>query len=232
MAETSFIDTYSALDARMKVVDVIANNLANANTTGFKRDFGHIFQNEVGFDAATHIDLAPGEIVATGNALDVALDGPGFFVVDTPNGPRFTRAGNFGLNAAGDIVTKDGMRVMSTSDGPITVGEGKVEVRDGGVVTVDGNEIATMKVVTLADVTKIEKEGFARFVWKGAPNGVQAVSDAPVRSGFIERSNVNAIDEMIHLMTAYREFEAVQRSLKTLMTDMNSKLIQELGRLS
>src|SRR6185436_20457669 len=107
MAETSFIDTYSALEARMKGVDAVANNLANANTTGFKRDFGHIFQNEVGFDAATHIDLAPGELIATGNELDVALNGPGFFVVDTPNGMRYTRAGNFALNAAGEIVTKD-----------------------------------------------------------------------------------------------------------------------------
>src|SRR5678810_91232 len=95
---------------------------------------------------------------------------------------RYTRAGNFALNAAGEIVTKDGMRVMSTSDGPITVGEGKVEIRDGGVVSVDGNEVATMKVVTLGDTNKIEKEGFSRFIWKGEPNGVQAVTDAPVKS--------------------------------------------------
>src|SRR5881396_884049 len=95
----SFIDAYSAPDARMKIVDVIANNLANANTTGFKRDFSHIFEQESGVAAGTQIDLSPGDIVSTNNELDAALNGPGFFVVDTPNGRRYTRSGNFTLNS-------------------------------------------------------------------------------------------------------------------------------------
>src|SRR5262249_5494026 len=140
--------------------------------------------------------------------------------------------GNFALNSAGEIVTKDGLRVLSTSDSPIAVGEGKVEIRDGGVVTVDGNEVGSFKVVTFDDISKLEKEGLTRLVWKGAANGAQAVPDPQVKGGFLERSNVKAIDEMVHLMTAYREFEAVQRSLRTMTTDMNSKLIQELGKLS
>jgi flagellar basal-body rod protein FlgF len=227
-----FIDTYSAMDARLKLIDAYANNLANANTTGFKRDFGRILQNEVGFEAGTQVDITPGDIMSTGNELDAALNGPGFFVIDTPNGPRYTRSGNFALNTSGELVTKDGLKVLSTSDSPISIGEGKVEIRDGGIVTLDGNEVGTLKVVTFNDVTKIQKEGVSRFVWNGALNGVQAVSDPPVRGGYLERSNVNAIDEMMHLMTAYREFESCQRALKTLMTDMNAKLVQELGKLS
>ena len=82
------------------------------------------------------------------------------------------------------------------------------------------------------DPAKIEKEGQTRFAWRGASNAVQTVSDPPVQGGVLERANVNAIDEMVHLMSAYREFEAVQRSLKTMMSDMNSKLISEFGRLS
>lgn len=227
-----FIDTYSALDARMKAIDAYANNLANANTTGFKRDFATILQSDVGFEAGTQVDITPGDIASTGSELDAALNGPGFFVLDTPNGPRYTRAGNFALNKAGELVTKDGLKVMSTSNSPISVGEGKVEIRDGGVVTVDGNEVGTLRVVSFNDVTKLQKEGLARFVWNGAPGGVQNVSDPAVRGGYLERSNVNAIDEMIHLMTAYREFESCQRALKTMMTDLNSKLVQELGKLS
>ncbi len=226
------ISTYSAMDARMKLVDMYSNNLANAGTTGFKRDFGTILQNEIGFEAGTRVDLTPGDIVSTGNELDAAINGPGFFVIDTPNGPRYTRAGNFALNAAGELVTKDGQKVLSTSDSPISIGEGKVEIRDGGVVTVDGNEVATLKVVTFNDANKIEKEGVARFVWRGSPNGVQTVSDPPVRGGYLERSNVNAIDEMVHLITAYREFESVQRSLRTMVTDMTGKLVEEFGKLS
>jgi flagellar basal-body rod protein FlgF len=103
----SFIDAYSALDARMKMVDVITNNLANANTTGFKRDFGTILQNESGTDTTTRIDLSSGDLMSTGNPLDVAITGSGLFAVETPGGPRYTRAGNFALNASGELVTKE-----------------------------------------------------------------------------------------------------------------------------
>jgi len=121
--------------------------------------------------------------------------------------------------------------VLSTSGSSIVVGEGEVEIRDGGIVTVDGNEVATLKVVNFANPAMLMKEGLSRFAWNGSASGVQNVSDPPVKGGYLERSNVNAIDEMVHLMSTYREFEVVQRTLKTLMTDMNSKLIQELGKL-
>ena len=228
---SSFIDTYTAMDARLKLVDVIANNLANANTTGFKRDFGQILEKEFGSEAATQVDVSPGEVISTGNELDAALSGPGFFVVETSNGERYTRAGNFSLSGNGELVTKEGLRVLSTSNSPISIGEGKVEIHDGGVVMVDGNEIATLKVVTFNDITKLQKEGMSRFVWRGAPGGVQVVSDPELRGGYLERSNVSAIDEMVHLMSAYREFEAVQRALRTLMNEMDGRMIQESGRL-
>src|ERR1041385_462306 len=97
----AFIDAYSALDARMKIVDVITNNLANANTIGFKRDFGTILEGETGFDVGTHMALSSGDLVATGNNLDAAINGEGFFAIETPSGERYTRAGSFGINAAG-----------------------------------------------------------------------------------------------------------------------------------
>ncbi len=226
-----FIDTYSGLEARTKIVDAITNNLANANTAGFKRDFGFILENETRIDAATQVDLAPGDLVPTANPLDAAINGPGFFALETPSGVRYTRSGNFGVNAAGELVNKDSLKVLSTSGSSIVVGEGEVEIRDGGIVTVDGNEVATLKVVNFANPAMLMKEGLSRFAWNGSASGVQNVSDPPVKGGYLERSNVNAIDEMVHLMSTYREFEVVQRTLKTLMTDMNSKLIQELGKL-
>lgn len=216
----------------MKVVDVITNNLANANTTGFKRDFAHILQGESGFDVGTQVDLSPGDMVMTGNGLDVAINGPGFFQIQTPDGIRYTRNGSFTLNANGELVTKDGMSVLNSSGSTISLGRGKVAVQDGGVVTVDGNEAATLKIVTFNDPRKLQKEGLYRLNWAGSQDGVQDVPAPRVTSGALERSNVNAVDEMIHLMSAYREFEAVQKTLKTLMTDMNGKLTQELGRLS
>src|SRR5262249_34579497 len=156
---------------------------------------------------------------------------PGFFEIQTPNGVRYTRNGSFSLDANGELMTKDGMPVLNSSDSTISVGRGKVGIQDGGVVTVDGNEVATLKIVTFNDASKLQKEGLYRIAWNGDASGVQDVPAPQVTSGALERSNVNAIDEMIHLMSAYREFEAVQKTLKTLMTDMNGKLTQELGRL-
>ena len=215
----------------MKVVDVITNNLANANTTGFKRDFASILQVDSGVDVGTRVDLSPGDMMTTGNNLDVAINGPGFFEIQTPNGLRYTRNGSFNLNANGELMTKDGMPVLSSNGSTINVGRGKVSIQEGGVVTVDGNETATLKIVTFSDPSKLQKEGLNRVNYNGDATGVQDVPAPQVTSGALERSNVNAIDEMIHLMSAYREFEAVQRTLKTLMTDMNGKLTQELGRL-
>jgi flagellar basal-body rod protein FlgF len=227
------IDTYSALEARMKIVDVITNNLANVNTTGFKRDFGHILQNETGFDIGTRVDLSTGDVLSTGNDLDVAINGPGFFAIQTPNGGvRYTRNGSFSLNAGGELVTKDGLPVLNSSGATINIGHGKVAIQDSGIVTVDGNEVATLKIANFNDPVKLQKEGLSRFVWNGTPDSVQDVADPHLKSNALERSNVNAMDEMVHLMSAYREFEAVQRTLKTLMTDMNSKLVQELGKLT
>jgi flagellar basal-body rod protein FlgG len=228
----AFIDAYSALQARMKVVDVIANNLANANTTGFKRDFAHIFLGETGFETGTLVDVSPGDLVFTGNELDAAINGPGFFAIQTPAGVRYTRNGSFSLNADGELVTRDGMPVLNKSGATINVGHGKVALQDGGIVTVDGNEVATLKIVNVSDPRKLEKEGSSRLNWTGSPEEIQDVPDPHLKGESLERSNVNAIDEMIHLMSAYREFEAVQKSLRTLMTDMNGKLVQELGKLS
>jgi flagellar basal body rod protein FlgG len=227
-----FVNAYSALDARIKVLDIVANNLANSQTTGFKRDFGRMLQIENGYDVGTHIDMTEGELVNTGNDLDVAIDGAGFFTLQTDSGIRYTRAGSFVLNSHGELVTKDGAKVLSNDGRPISVSEGTLAVRDGGVVTVDGNEVATLKVSTFPDLSKLQKEGLYRFQWNGTPDEVQTVPEAHVKGGYLERSNVNPVTEMVHLMSAYREFETVQRTVKTLVTDMNGKLIQELGKLS
>jgi flagellar basal-body rod protein FlgF len=228
----AFISAYSALDARLKIVDVIANNLANAETTGFKRDFGQILEAENGFDVGTTVDLKPGDLVATHNGLDVAIAGSGFFEIQTPQGVRYTRAGTFAISSDGDLVTKDGMPILSTGGAPIQVGDAAVNISDNGIVMADGAEVGTLKLVQFKTTQGLEKEGLSRFKWSGAPSDVEEVPEPRVKSGHLEKSNVSSINEMIHLMTAYRDFESVQRTIKTLMTDMNSKLVSELGKLS
>jgi flagellar basal-body rod protein FlgG len=229
---SDFLLAYSAVEAKMKVIDVVANNLANSQTSGFKKDFSHVFATEEGFEVGTAVDLTPGDMLATENSLDIAISGAGFFAIQTPAGVRYTRAGNFAVDQDGDLATKDGMKVLSDSDSPINVGQGLASFTDSGAVVVNGAEAGRVKIVTFEDSLALEKEGSSRFKWNGDPAAIEEVADARIKVGHLEQSNVSPVDEMVHLMSAYREFEAVQRTLKTLMTDMNSKLIQELGRLS
>jgi flagellar basal-body rod protein FlgG len=223
---------YPALNLQMNVIDNIANNLANAQTTGFKRQFERVLQTETDLRLETQVDLSPGDISATGNDLDIAIDGPGFFAIQTPAGVRYTRAGSFEVTADGDLVTKDGMNVLSSSGSPINVSGNTIAIQDGGAVTVDGSEVATLRIVDFSNPAQLEKEGAYRFVWKGGEQNVLAVPEPRVKSGYLERSNVNAVQEMIRLISAYREFEAIQRTVTTVNGNMTSQLIQDLGQLS
>ena len=230
-------NAYYGLDSRMKIIEVITNNLANSETIGFKRDFGRILESEDPelqklLEVGTSLDMAPGDMSTTRNPLDVAINGPGFFEIQTPNGIRYTRNGSFSLTESGDLVTKDGMKVMSTSGSAINVTGANVAIQDGGLVTVDGHEVATLKVVSFKNNDQLQKEGMNRLVWNGTADGVQDVAEPSLTGGALEHSNVNSINEMVHLMGAYRDFETVQRTLKTLETDMNGRLIQELGKLT
>jgi flagellar basal-body rod protein FlgF len=227
----AFTDAYVGLDSRMKMIEIVTNNLANAQTTGFKRDFGRVLESQQLLDVGTTIDTTAGPITSTQNPLDVAIDGEGFFAVQTPAGVRFTRNGSFSLDADGDLVTKQGMKVLSSSGSPINVSGNNIGIQDGGIVTADGNEVATLKVVTFQNINLLQKEGSNHFVWNGSTDGIHDVDQARVKSGSLERSNVNSMTEIIQLMGAYRDFESVQKTLKTLDGDMNAKLIQELGRI-
>jgi flagellar basal-body rod protein FlgG len=215
----------------MKLIEIVTNNLANTQTTGFKRDFGRVLESQQLLDVGTSIDATAGVVAFTGNRLDAAIDGEGFFAIQTPAGVRYTRNGSFSLNEDGDLVTKDGMKVLSGSGTPINLSGNDISIQDGGIVTLDGNEAATLKIVTFPNLMMLQKEGSNRFAWNGSTEGVQDVDEPRVKSGSLERSNVNSMTEIIQLMGAYREFESVQRTLKTLDTDMNAKLIQELGQI-
>ena len=228
----AFTAGYIGMDSRMKLIEIVTNNLANLQTTGFKTDFGRLLESEKSLTVGSNIDMVSGEIGYTGNDLDVAIDGPGFFAVQTPGGVRYTRNGSLSLNESGDLVTKDGMKVLSTSGSPINARGLNVAIQDGGIVTVDGNEVATLKLVSFRNNTELQREGANRFVWTGAADGVQDVELPMMKGRALEHSNVNPTMEMVRLMTAYRDFESVQKSVRTIDSEMNGRLIQELGRLT
>lgn len=227
---------YEALEARMRIVDIIANNLANVGTTGFKRDFGQVLEEvvsetETKIEVVSLVDLTPGVLVTTSRELDAAIDGPGFFLMETDNGIRYTRNGSFLVNADGELVLKDGHRILGDGDTPIFVGPGQVRVQDGGDISVDGNVIGTLRIVEFDDTRYLRKEGLFRYEWIGDPTGVTDVLDPRVKGAHLEKSNVNSVREMIELMGAFREFESVSQTLRSVTTEMNKQLLAEIASL-
>ena len=228
---------YEALEARMKMVDIIANNLANVQTTGFKRDFGQVLEEAVSetesnVEVVSQVDLSAGVIVTTGRELDAAIDGPGFFVLETDSGIRYTRNGSFSVSSDGELVLKDGLRVLGGGDVPIFVGQGQVQIQDGGDVSVDGNVVGTLRIVDVDDPRYLRKEGMFRYEWIGDPAGVTDSLEPRVKGAHLEKSNVNSITEMVELMSAFREFESVAQTLKSITTEMDKQLLAELADLT
>ena len=228
---------YEGLESRMRIVDIIANNLANVQTTGFKRDFGQVLEEvasatETNLEVISQVDLTPGVLFSTGRSLDSAIDGPGFYVLETDNGPRYTRNGSFSVSADGELVLQDGLRLLGRDGVPILAGQGNVSIQDGGEISVDGNVIGTLRIVDFSDPSLLRKEGMFRYEWIGEPAGVEDVLEPRVKGAHLERSNVNSINEMIELMVAFREFESVAQTLRSISTDMDRQLLAELADLT
>jgi flagellar basal-body rod protein FlgF len=224
--------------ALQRELDVVANNIANLNTTGFKTD-GNVFREYlmpvarsdqfVGadrrmsfvLDRATWHNLGQGPIQQTGNPLDVAIDGDAFLVVQTPQGERYTKNGALQLNAQGELVTGDGYRVLG-DNGPIALQQGDRNIaisREGTITVKEGNSVAEsqrgkLRLVGFAQAERLEKAGTSLFA---APAGLapQPVPTAGVAQGFIEKSNVSAVTEMTRMIEVTRTYTAVAGMLQS-----------------
>lgn len=238
---------YSALSgniAAMKRLDVLSNNLANANTAGFKKDrmtfesmlqtAGAVPKPNGGTDAPVYsetnffTDYSAGAVKQTGNTFDLALDGDGFFVVNTPQGRAYTRQGSFRLNAAGTLVNADGYEVLG--GGPITITGGKVEINSRGEISVDGSQVGTLDVVDFPKPYAFQKSGNALFTPADPQAVPQPVRGEKVMQGFIEESNVNTVQEMVQLIETNRYFEFCSKAVKA-YDDLAGKAANELGKL-
>jgi flagellar basal-body rod protein FlgG len=228
----------SGMIAQGRRVDIISNNLANVATTSFKRSepairgFHQLFSKESqrhpaarGTDQvpgggsavdATMEDFSPGPIIDTGNPLDVAIDGSGYFVVQTPFGNRYTRAGNFSLNSLGHLVTAEGYPVLG-QEGPIMVQGENVKIAANGDVLVNGIPAETIALVDFPKPYPLVPYG--KSLYGATEAGARAVVPAPethLRVGALEGSNVNPISELVSLMSAARSFETSQRAVQAL----------------
>lgn len=219
-----------------RMFHIIANNLTNVQTAGFKKDapFFHTLLSQ----ASGHIQNIPmdgiktlfqqGNIQKTENELDLAIEGEGFFKVKTPYGIRYTRAGNFSLNKDRVLMDANGFPVMGRQ-GEITLNGRKIRIEKDGVVRVDGREVDQISVVTFPDLDLLRKEGHTLFRLE-TPQKEMEDRTSQVLQGDLEASNVNSIEEMIKLVDALRSYESCLKTIQS-NDEMDSRAVNELGKL-
>jgi flagellar basal body rod protein FlgG len=237
----SYYIALSGLRARLDALDRLASDIANVSTAGYKAerattaqsdrgDFGASLQAAIDVgNGPTRIDLRAGAIAPTGRDLDVAIDGPGMFVVDTPAGTRYTRDGRFVRRADGVLATASGMAVESDGGGPLTLGKsGLVQIEADGTVRNGGVSIGRLKVVEFDDPGALIREGTDQF--RSETQVPNPAIDSAVRPGALEQSNVSVVDRIAELTSVTRGFETMQKALSILANDVDLRAISELGR--
>ena len=228
--------------------EAVANNIANVSTTGYKkaipaqRGFYQIFLDAIAIDNlrpgdvpgggmlldATASDFSQGNIKHTREPLDVALDGPGFLVVEGPAGNKlYTRSGHFALNQDGELVTENGYKVQGEG-GAISAAGANIMISDDGRVVVDGAERGVLQVVTFEDARVLTRVGDTMFA---APENVFPSIAEPVKmvSGALESSNISIAREMMDMLVTARNFEANQRVILAVDSTLD-KTINDVGR--
>lgn len=221
--------------AQSAALDATANNIANASTTGFHADrisFREALGTARSLDTAivdsgaARVDHQPGAIVATDNPLDLALEGDGYFAVDTPGGPRYTRAGNFQLDEGRRLVTAEGHAVRGRDGAPLVIPAEapSVTVAADGTISAGSEVIGQLELVRFAPA-QLTREGGTLLAARGAPAG----GDPPVvRAGMLESSNVNVVRGVVDLVKVSRTYESLMRVIQG-YHDVESRAARELG---
>lgn len=237
----------SAMEAQSERLAVLANNLANISAGGFKAEAMEFFQSLSSPRAAGPVspagsaaplsppaprvrtNFAQGPLVETNNPLDVAIDGPGFFVVRTAAGPRLTRAGSFTRAADGSLTTADGSPVLDDRQRPLRLPDsGRIVMDDTGQITVDGNPAGKLLIVTPPRLDQLDKDGGTRFV-PPADLPLTPASQVRVRQGALEQSNVNPVLTLVEMIDALRVYEAAQRAARGLDETLG-RAVNDVGR--
>jgi flagellar basal-body rod protein FlgF len=238
--------TYTGLRARSDMLEVIANNLANASTTAYKSDesFLRVFNRAVNESSQEPLDRAindsavvqgsiinftSGPLRVTENDLDVALEGLGFLAVETPGGTRYTRNGALHLISKGQLITAEGFPVLGMK-GPITLPPGKVSFSQEGDIQVNGIRIDRLKLVNFKDPRSLEKMGSSLYAPSNLDLKEETAQNCLVRQGMLEQSNVNPVLQMTLMLNILRQFESLQKGMNVVMNTLNDRSINQVGR--
>ena len=236
----------TGLMSRTQALDTIANNLANVSTAGFRAShnvFSSVLattgdtplsilnqdENDYGVLSGTQLDTSQGALVPTGNDLDLAMEGPGYFAVQTASGPVYTRGGNFRVSPQGQLITAAGDPVMG-ENGPITILGQPISISSDGTISANGAISGRLKLVEFAPTVNMQSAGGTYYT---APVGTATAGQASqVRQGMLESSNVNPVTSVVELITAQREVETMRRVLTMFSTELDKTAAQDLPRIS
>lgn len=243
---SGFYAAFSGWLARSEALDSAASNLANAGTQGFRAEREYFRSALMGPDAlgdqldstvnnfgvlgGNQLDLGQGALTATGNPLDVAIQGQGFFVIQTKNGVRYTRDGSFQRAADGTLTTTQGEPVLNPLNRPIRVPTGDIIIGADGAISVDGAVAGNLGIFNFASAQSITPEGTNRY----APaNGAtaQPATGAMLRQGSLEGSNQDVIQGTMQLILAQRQAEMMQKALTLFNNDFDKTAAEQLPKV-
>lgn len=215
--------TVAAMRTNQQRVEIISSNIANSETSGFKRML-HVAHGLEGWArdgeheqvvTATRLDRGQGVLQRTGETLDVSLDGPGFFILDGDSGESLTRDGSFALTQNGVLVSRDGRPVQWRGNRGLLDPElGGIKIDARGFVVQDGLEVGQLRVVDVPAPDGLEPDDTGGFRIREGAEVVDA--DAIVTQGFLERANVQTIDELVELIAAQRAFDSAAQAFRTI----------------
>ncbi|WP_299728748.1 flagellar hook-basal body complex protein [uncultured Tateyamaria sp.] len=221
MDSTGYI-TLTRQSGLMREMQVVANNIANAATTGFRQE-GMVFSEYVrgiqggaslsmGHGNGRHSSFVQGNLTQTGGTFDFAVEGDGYFLIQTPNGERLTRAGSFTPNGAGDLVTHDGHPVLDAGGAPVFVPPDArtIAVSPDGTISADGTLVGQIGLVTPTNPGGMIRESGVLF---SADEGFEPSENARMMQGFVEESNVDPISQLARMIEVQRAYEMGQSFL-------------------
>jgi len=219
-------------------LDCVTHNIANVNTPGFKAERFHFLEaisekmSKEGRPAqrtATSVNYSRGIIQKTGNVLDLAIDGKGFFAIQTKAGVAYTKDGRFTLNKNGELVTQAGDYVLGRG-GKITIGGNDIQISKEGVISVDGDEVDALKIENFRELSALVKINTGLYRNPDNLAGAKKEENVYVQSGYLELSNVQAIREMVEMINIQRTFESYQKAIQTI-SEQDRSSTTRIGRL-
>jgi flagellar basal-body rod protein FlgF len=239
---------YSARNGMMllqNMVDNTTNNLSNANTTAFKKslmvseaevknrrnDEAKLHHDENHWMATNKINWEQGSLIGTGNSMDLAIEGDGFFMVETPAGVRYTRSGSFTRNGNGEVVSLQGDKVLDQGGSPIVTEGSRIQISNNGNVNVDGKKVGQIALMQIADKSKLVPEGRNHYMLpEDSGQSPEVAERANIRQGYLEASNVNVVESMVELIRFQRNYELDQKAV-TSEDETLGKAVNEIGRI-